>query len=156
MTQTSKMLDTAERRSFVLQLRKGGATYIAIAQAAVDKFGLDSLPGGWDERYAYKDVKRELDRLRTEIAHSVDDVMELELQRLDAMLMVLWPQVSKGNQGAIDRVLRIMERRSKLLGLDSPQRISANVNLAQLTDEQLSRIAAGEDFMRVITDQSES
>jgi hypothetical protein len=36
------------------------------------------------------------------------------------MITVLWPQVAKGNQGAVDRVLRIMERRAKLLGLDAP------------------------------------
>jgi hypothetical protein len=38
------------------------------------------------------------------------------------MLLALWPQVLKGNQGAIDRALRVMERRAKLLGLDAPTR----------------------------------
>ena len=59
-------LKTAERRAFVLDLRKSGATYRDIAIAAKKKFG-DALPGGWDCRYAYKDVKRELTKLREEI-----------------------------------------------------------------------------------------
>ena len=154
---TSDMLDTAERRAFVLQLRKGGATYMTIAQAARELFGEDALPNGWDERYAYKDVKRELDHLRKDIAHSTEEIVELETQRLDAMLMVLWPQVSKGDQGAIDRVLRIMDRRAKLLGLDTPQQLNAlirNINLAQLTDEQLARITEGEDLLYVIANPS--
>jgi len=122
--QTSDLLETAERRAYVFQLRKAGATYAAIVKAAIDKFGVDALPNGFDERYAYKDVKRELDHLRKDIADSAAEIIELETQRLDAMLTVLWPQVAKGNQGAVDRVLRIMERRAKLLGLDCPQKIA--------------------------------
>lgn len=118
--QTSDLLKTAERRAYVLQLRKGGATYDAIAQAAIDKFGVEHLPAGYDCRYVWKDVRRELDRLRAEIAESSEAIVTLEEQRLDAMITVLWPQVAKGNQGAVDRVLRIMERRAKLLGLDAP------------------------------------
>ena len=120
--QTSDLLETAERRAYVFQLRKAGATYAAIVKAAIDKFGVDALPNGFDERYAYKDVKRELDHLRKDIADSAAEIIELETQRLDAMLTVLWPQVAKGNQGAVDRVLRIMERRAKLLGLDKPSK----------------------------------
>ena len=120
MTQTSVLLETAERRAYVLQLRKGGATYDAIAQAAIDKFGVERLPNGYDCRYVWKDVKRELDRLRADIADSAEAIIELEVQRLDAMLTTLWPQVAKGHLGAVDRVLRVMDRRAKLLGLDAP------------------------------------
>ena len=55
MTQASNLLETAERRAFVLKQRKGGATYRMIADAAIAKFGVERLPKGWDELYAYKD-----------------------------------------------------------------------------------------------------
>ena len=151
--QTSDLLDTAERRAYVFQLRKGGATYAAIAQAVIDKFGLDALPRGWDERYAYKDIKRELDHLRKDIADSASEIIELETQRLDAMLTTLWPQVAKGHLGAIDRVLRLMDRRARLLGLDAPSKKDVDlksggkplavVDFTKLTVEQLKVIAKG-------------
>ena len=158
--QTSDLLDTAERRAYVFQLRKAGATYDAIAQAAIDKFGADALPAGYDCRYAWKDIKRELDRLRGEIADAANDIIELETQRLDAMLTVLWPQVAKGNQGAVDRVLRIMERRSKLLGLDKPEKHDVTsagkalvTDFTKLTLEQLETIAKGGDITDALRGQ---
>jgi hypothetical protein len=43
-----------------------------------------------------------------------------ELARLDRMQRAIWPEALKGNLGAVDRSLRLSERRSKLLGLDAP------------------------------------
>jgi len=117
-----KALSTAERRAFVLTLRRRGWIYARIVRAAIEQFGIDKLPKGWDERYAYKDVKRELDYIRNQIGEDASAVLTLELNRLDVMFEAMYKQARKGNQGAIDRVLRIMERRAKLLGLDAPQR----------------------------------
>lgn len=47
-----------------------------------------------------------------------EEVKALELERLDAMQAALWPKALRGNVTAIDRVLKIMERRAKYLGLD--------------------------------------
>lgn len=56
-----------------------------------------------------------------------------------------------------DRILRIQERRAKLLGLDSPSQLrNLNVDLAALSDEQLRRIARGEDVLSVLTDSGAS
>ena len=49
---------------------------------------------------------------------STADIRILECGRLDAMTAVLWPAVLLGDIGAIDRVLAIMARRARLLGLD--------------------------------------
>jgi len=46
----------------------------------------------------------------------------LELERLDVMLLALWRRVQNGDERAIDRALKIEERRAKLLGLDAPIR----------------------------------
>lgn len=122
--QTAERLEAAKRRAFVLQARKAGATYREIAALALRTFGADALPKGWDERYAYKDIKRELDKLRAEIADSAENVLALELQRLDDLLKGLWAEAAKQQPDykAVDRVLRVMERRAKLLGLDAPTR----------------------------------
>lgn len=122
MTQVSDLLETAKRRAFVLNLRRSGATYAAIAQAALKEFGADQLPNGWDQRYAYKDVKRELEKLRDEIADDAGAVRTLELERIDRMLLGIWTRAAQGDYSAIDRVLKLMKRRADLLGLDAPTR----------------------------------
>ena len=49
-----------------------------------------------------------------------------ELMKLDEMEMALTPQARRGHEGAVDRTLRIMERRAKLLGLDEPDQMMVN------------------------------
>jgi hypothetical protein len=59
---------------------------------------------------------------RAQITASADDLRSEEISRLDAMLAGVWPRARKGEAVAIDRVLKIGERRAKLLGLDAPTR----------------------------------
>ena len=47
---------------------------------------------------------------------------DLEAARLDAMLLPLWRRVQQGDERAVDRALKIMERRARLLGLDAPSK----------------------------------
>lgn len=88
-------------------MRLAGARYDDIAQAL-----------GYNSRQAAHDaVRRVLIDLPDE---SPEQVKRLEASRLDRMQQALWAQALTGNQSAIDRVLRIMERRAKLLGIDAP------------------------------------
>ena len=151
----SELLETQTRRNFVLELRKSGATYMQIADAARDHFGADKLPAGWDERYAYKDIARELEKLKTLNNGVTEDISQLEIERLDRMLRGVWVQAKSGNFGAIDRALKIMARRAALCGLDKPtQSHNLNLDMSALTTEQLERIAAGEDPAHVIATSS--
>ena len=86
---SAKLLLTAERRAVVLQLRKAGATYEAIATTLKAKYGYNRLPKGWDSRYAYKDVARELKRLRTDMAIDTKAILTMELERLDTLMMAI-------------------------------------------------------------------
>ena len=54
-------------------------------------------------------------------ADTAEQLRGLEAQRLDAMLMGLWRKARAGDVQAIDRVIRIMERRAKLFRLDPPE-----------------------------------
>ena len=148
-----KFIETAERRAFVLDCRRSGMKYADIAEATAEKFGIDNLPKGWDSRYAYKDVKREMDKLRDQMAEDVEDIRQMEIDRLDDMLAGLWEDAKDGKPQAVDRVLKIMSRRSKLVGLDAPTQISSivrNIDLEKLSDDQLERLADGEDIISVI------
>ncbi len=96
-----------DRQLKALELRKAGVPYQTIA----DQLGYS------DRGSAYNSVQT---ALKKTLAEPADEVRRLELERLDALLMGMYPQARKGNQGAVDRCLRIMERRAKLLGLDAP------------------------------------
>lgn len=59
----------------------------------------------------------------------------IELDRLDGLLRAVQPGVEAGDLASVDRALKIMERRSKLLGLDQPEvRAQINVQMDDRTD----------------------
>jgi hypothetical protein len=73
-----------------------------------------------------------------------EQARNLDLKRLDAMTLALWSQARQGNQGAVDRLLRIMERRAKLLGLDAPTKVAPTTpdgtrEYQEMDDEQVAR-----------------
>ena len=102
-----------ENRLRALQLRKAGLPYHAIGQQL-----------GTTSQYAFKLVKAALEHLRTRCAEATETLRQLELERLDALLMGLWTPASRGDHASIDRVLKIMERRARLLGLDAPAKVA--------------------------------
>ncbi len=100
-----KAIRAAERHAQALELRKAGASLAVIAQSL----------GYKDPSGAHKAIKRALAKIVREPA---EELIVLELQRLDSISVEVYRQAKQGHLGAIDRLLRIMERRSKLLGLD--------------------------------------
>ena len=111
MAAKGRIEQAAARRLTALEMRKTGASYRTIATA----LKISHVQAG-------ADIKTALAALATIESGLADDVRTLELARLDDMQLALATQVRQGNHSAIDRTLRIMERRSKYLGLDAPQR----------------------------------
>jgi hypothetical protein len=97
-----------ERTAQALELRKAGLTYRQIGERL-----------GFTEQGAHICVTRALERIGKLAADEVEAVRLLEIERLDRMLAAIWGQVLNGNFGAIDRALRIQERRARLQGLDA-------------------------------------
>lgn len=79
-------------------------------------------------------VSRMLARARedaTAATHEVATIATAEqIARLDRMLVALWEKVRNGNERAVDTVLRIEERRAKLLGLDAAVRKEVDITSA--------------------------
>lgn len=74
---------------------------------------------GWSQpSSASKAIERALSRISLGAAKNLRD---LELERLDMLQRSLAAQIVRGHLGAIDRMLRIMDQRARLLGLYSPQ-----------------------------------
>lgn len=124
------MLRAAAKQAKALELRRSGASFDEIAS----KLGYVNKGG------AYKAV---MAGLNASISEPAEELRELERERLDAMLKAIWPKVKKGQFGAIDRALKVSDRRAAIDGLDAPKRIEQNVNVSQLTDEQLDALARG-------------
>jgi len=94
-----------------LELRRAGLGYTAIAARL-----------GLGKSQAHRLVVAGLEEARAQVSANADDLRAEEVSRLDAMMVGLWPAARNGAVSAIDRVVKIMERRAKLLGLDAPER----------------------------------
>ena len=119
-----------DRQLKALTLRKAGAGYQAIA----DALGYKDHTGAW------RAVKSALKRTLQEPA---DELRTLELARLDDMAKAIAPHVAAGNLTAIDRNLKIMERRARLVGLDAPAKTdvtSGGEKIGLSDEEKLARL----------------
>jgi len=130
----------AERRVRSLQLRQRGCSYRAIGRQL-----------GVSEAQAHKDVQASLQALAALETGTAEELRALELERLDALLLIVNDEVEQGNLAAVDRALRIGERRAKLLGLDAPQRMDTTVTLdvRTLSDDDLDALADGRPLAQI-------
>lgn len=70
---------------------------------------------------AFNYVSRAIERTRKEANETADQIRTVEVARLDRMLAVLTPLADEGDLAAMDRILKIQERRAAYLGLDAPK-----------------------------------
>lgn len=119
----------AEMRTRAFELRRQGLTIREIGA----RLGISHV-------MALKHISAVLADLRAEALTNADEWRALELDRLDGLQAALRPRIGEGDPKAIDTALRIMERRSKLLGLDMPVK---QVNMT-MTPDELGRLSDDE------------
>ena len=111
-----RRIKTTEKTLKALTLRKKGFNYTKIGEEL-----------GCARQTACRYVLSELENLADKCREEAARVRDLELQRLDELYLVAWKAIAEGSDlVAIDRCLRIMERRAKLLGLDAAQKVDVN------------------------------
>jgi hypothetical protein len=115
-------ITSVEKQRMALEARKAGATYEAIAR----KVGYKGISSA---EYA---VKTALKRM---IQEPAEEVRQMELARLDSMLLGLWEKATRGDYQAIDRALKIMARRAAYLGLDAPIKFDLGKLVADVAAE---------------------
>ena len=144
-----RMAATAQRRAAAIQMRLEGKSLDQIAA----ELGYASRGA------ASKDITRATEAAILEQRAGVEVLREQELMRLDALWQEVWPllktehfvlhqggevEIEQGDEtvrviddgpvlAAIDRLLKIQERRSKYLGLDAPVR--HEVTIDELDDQ---------------------
>lgn len=127
-------LRTAELEEECLRLRREGLTHRQIAARL-----------GVAPSTAYKRVRHGLDEINQRNVESAEQLRTMELARLDELQNAIWERATEGELRAIDAVLRIMERRAKLVGLDTSRhtvKVSSGDRdrlIEDLTGEVLSR-----------------
>ena len=113
-TAEEKAAELEAKELKVLELRRAGFTFQRIAE----EVGY-ATPSG---------AQRALERIMTRnVPQAPEEFRWQELDRLDRMQVALWPRAMKGDDRAIGTIVRLMERRARLVGIDAPQRIQAEV-----------------------------
>lgn len=101
----TRRTDSEARAAAALELRLSGLSYAEIAE----RLGYKDKSGAW------RAVEGELKTTRRERAM---EAVEIDLTRLDKLLNAVWPKAMEGDGTAIDRVLKVLERRAKYFDLD--------------------------------------
>ena len=109
----------------VLELRRAGLTWQRIAEET----GYATHVG------AYAAYKRAIKRTQQQPA---DELREQELDRIDRLQLALWPKAMKGDNASINTIVRLMERRARLLGLDTAIKIQQDIT-TWTGDESIDR-----------------
>ena len=150
-----RSLDNAERDRQAARLRTQGMPYREIAEQL----------GYHDEGSAHRAVSK---ILRETVQEAADELRKVEVERLDALLQVAWNVMMRehvavssgkivmvaddeGNEvplrddgptlAALDRVIKIADRRAALLGLDAPQKIQSGGTVRyEISGVDLSKI----------------
>jgi len=127
---TAKKLMIMEREDLCLELYTAGSSYRQISDHLATK-GYE----GCSKSNVGNDIASAIKRSREESKIKGKQIVEVELQRLNKMTLALWPRLmTNAKPKDIQAMLKIMDRRSKMLGLDRPKKvdISANESLAAL------------------------
>jgi hypothetical protein len=106
-----KRIADTQRQAEALDLYRSGKTYQQIA----DALGYANKSGAW---WA---VDRALVKI---VKPAGDEVLKMELARLDRMQNAVDDKAMAGDVPAILACVRIMERRAKYLGLDAPVKLA--------------------------------
>lgn len=124
---SAQKLRASTKYAKALELRRNGFTYAQIGDAL-----------GVSKQNAYKTVQKALNQ---DIAMSSEDreqVRKLELDRCDYMQQAHWDKAMAGDEGKTLIILKIMERRAKLLGLDAPVKSDGVIRLIDETSKNLT------------------
>ncbi len=132
---TAQRAATAERRTRAISMRLAGVDYETIARQL----------GYSDRSAACKDVSRALEQRTKEQQQSADALRTAEIMRLDRLQAGLWTAAAAGDPRSVETVIKVIDRRVKLLGLDQAQRVIDNAVdawLQQLTGAEVTAESA--------------
>lgn len=129
---TERRATAAEKRKQALDLRRAGWSFEDIAEEV----------GYTNKGSAYRAVKQAIADITRE---SANELLELELARLDDLMAGAYEAARNGDLFAIDRVLKIIDQRAKFLGLYD--REPEDDNIARAGAALLAMVAAAKEVV---------
>ena len=105
-----------EKQEKALQLRIEGCSYREIAK---------KMKCSRTQAHTY--VVDALKESTSRIAKSADDLRDLELERLDKLIKGLYPKAKKGDTQAVTSLLKVMEQRQKLTGIQAAPQVLGEI-----------------------------
>ena len=114
-------ITAAERRDKILRRRADGATFRQIASEE-----------GVSERRIRQIVKEGFDRLLDSNNELARDLLTKSVKHLDDLLEAVWDQAMEGDVRAVTAALAVIDRRTRLLGLDAPTKSESRMQFAGL------------------------
>ena len=113
----------------VVKIRRGGLTWDMIAE----RVGYNS-PASAHAAYQRASVRI--------VQDDIEAIRKIETERLDMAQSAIWNKVLQGEIPAVQALIRIQERRAKLLGLDQPfrQQIEVTSYDGNTIDAEVSRL----------------
>jgi hypothetical protein len=132
-----KPLDRVNRDLAILNMRLHGLTFFEIAR---------KLPEAGFKRVSVSRIFAIVAKALHSSPHApARDLRELELMRLDQLQAAHYKQALKGDAVAAQRVLAIIDRRAKLLGLDAASEAEASLDEARNSlIKKLEQLARGQ------------
>lgn len=141
-----------ERDMRIFKLRQAGTSSSEIAR----RFGMTTSA-------VSKSVSRQLEKMNRETLMAYPEVLRLELERLDNLQQAIWPMTQhrrivtddgteiavEPDLKAIQQVLSIMDRRTKLLGMDQTN-INVQMDVGNKTTETIKATLAGSEQLKQI------
>ena len=123
--------EVVEREAKVLELRRGGLTFDTIAK----RLGFAYASGA---HAAYENACKRI------VYAEVEEIRKIEMDRLDIAKSAIWTNVLRGDIPSVTALIRIMDRRAKLLGLDQPMKAQVEVTNYDTNsiDAEVSRLVA--------------
>ncbi len=141
---TGSKATAAEKRKKALDLRRAGWSFEDIAAEV----------GYANKGSAHRAVKQGIADITRE---SATELLELELSRLDDMFAGLYEAARGGDNFSVDRALKIMDQRARLLGLyeKKPEDGAADVRAAVAGFvTTMAAALRGDDYGQVTDDSS--
>ena len=141
----------SDRDMRIFKLRQAGTSTSEIAR----RFGITTT-------VVSRAIQRQLQKMNSETLLAYPEVLRLELERLDNLQQAIWPltqhrrvvmddgteQSVEPDLKAIQQVLGIMDRRTKLLGMDQSN-LNVQMDVKTSTTESIKATLAGSDSLKL-------
>lgn len=116
--------ERARLRRQILDLRKRALDYEAIAEHLGISFE------------TARDLGKQALRMQAGDEYSeVELARRLQIEQVDAMIQGIYPRATAGIYDAIDRMVKLLDHKGKLLGLQAPMRIDIDARLVILAEQ---------------------